>query len=297
MGNSFCSNELPRKFSAPDSERALRVVSLDTSELLRPRSHPFPLMKSPVFRLCRLVLTGLVLAAFIGRVHAQPTDDFPPKAKPSEAGWGFYKGWASGWAGLHQKLLDRTAKGGVDVMFLGDSITMLWDKQGKPVWDTLFAPLNAANYGIGGDSTRQVIWRLENGELDNLNPKLVVLMIGTNNIYNDHNSGTDSEIVEGVAKIVSLIHTKAPSARILLVGVLPRQNAYFTNRAAALTKLLSAYAAQNKIQFTDPSAKFLNADGAINPALFQPDQVHPSAAGYQILGDALLPAVTALLKP
>lgn len=254
-------------------------------------------MKSPVFRLCRLAFTGLVLAALLGRAHAQPTDDFPPKAKPSEAGWGFYKGWAPGWAGLHQKLLARTAQGGVDVMFLGDSLTMLWDKEGKAVWDARFAPLKAANYGIGGDSTRQVLWRLENGELDNLNPKLVVLMIGTNNIYGDHNSGTDAEITEGVAKIVGLIHAKAPAAKVLLLGVLPRQNAFFTNRTAALNKELSAYAAKNKIQFIDASAKFLNADGSIAPALFKPDQVHLSAEGYGVLADAIQPAITSLLKP
>ena len=254
-------------------------------------------MKSSAFRLYRFTLAGLLLAAFTALARAQPTDDFPPKAKPSEAGWGFYKGWAPGWSGLHQKLLARTAQGGVDVMFLGDSLTMLWDKEGKAVWDARFAPLKAANYGIGGDSTRQVIWRLENGELDNLNPKLVVLMIGTNNIYSDHNSGTDAEITEGVAKIVGLIHAKAPAAKVLLLGVLPRQNAFFTNRAAALNKELAAFASKNKIQFIDASAKFLNADGAIAPALFKPDQIHLSTEGYTILADAIQPAITALLKP
>ncbi|CAM3032191.1 GDSL-type esterase/lipase family protein [Rariglobus hedericola] len=255
-------------------------------------------MKSPAFfRFCRLAFTGLVLAALTGRALAQPTDDFPPKAKPSEAGWGFYKGWASGWAGLHQKLLARTAQGGVDILFLGDSLTALWDKEGKTVWDARFAPLKAANYGIGGNSTRQVIWRLENGEIDNLNPKLVVLMIGTNNIYSDHNSGTDAEITEGVAKIVGLIHAKAPAAKVLLLGVLPRQNAFFTNRTAALNKELSAYASKSKIQFIDASAKFLNAGGTITPALFKSDQVHLSTEGYTILADAIQPAVTALLKP
>ncbi len=250
------------------------------------------------YRSLRVLLAAAVLlvvgAAF---AKAQITDGPPPKAKPSEAGWGFYKGWASGWTGLHQKMIARTAQGGVDIMFLGDSLTMLWDKEGKTVWDARFAPLKAANYGIGGDSTRQVIWRLENGELDNLNPKLVVLMIGTNNIYNDFNSGTDAEIVEGVSKIIALIHTKAPSAKVLLLGVLLRQNAFFTNRTAALNKALSVYAAQNKIQFLDASAKFLNTEGTITPALFKPDQVHLTAEGYQILGDTLQPAVTALLKP
>lgn len=245
----------------------------------------------------RSLLTALLVMAGATLAPAQITEGPPPKGKPSEAGWGFYPGWAEGWSGQHQKLVARTAQGGVDIMFLGDSLTMLWDKEGKAVWDAHFAPLKAANYSIGSDSTRQVIWRLENGELDNLNPKLVVLMIGTNNIYSDHNSGTDAEIVEGVAKISGLIHTKAPSAKILLLGVLPRQNAYFIDRTAALNKELSVYAAKNKIQFLDASARFLNAEGAINPALYMPDQIHLSTGGYQILGDMIQPAITALLKP
>lgn len=252
-------------------------------------------MKSPVFHLRRLAITGLLLAAFLGQAHAQPTDGFPPKGSPAEAGWGFYKGWEMGWSDQHQKLLDRTAKGGVDIMFLGDSLTALWDKEGKVEWDTRFAPLKAANYGIGADSTRQVIWRLENGELDNLNPKLVVLMIGTNNLYNDHNSGTDPEIVAGIEKIVGLIRAKAPSAKILLLGVLPRQNAYFTDRIRNLNIVLSAYAQANKIPFANFHEKFLGTD-VINPALFKADRVHLSPAGYAILGAELSPVVTSLLK-
>lgn len=252
-------------------------------------------MKSSAFRLCRSVLTGLAFAALTGMAQAQPTDGFPPKASPSEAGWGFYKGWETGWSDQHQKLLDRTAKGGVDIMFLGDSLTALWEKEGKAEWDARFAPLKAANYGIGADSTRQIIWRLENGELDNLNPKLVVLMIGTNNLYNDHNSGTDPEIVAGIEKIVGLIRAKAPASKILLLGILPRQNAYFTDRARNLNIVLSAYAQANKIPFANFHEKFLGTD-VINPALFKADRVHLTPAGYAIFGAELSPVVTALLK-
>lgn len=253
-------------------------------------------MNPAAFHFARLALAGLLIAAGASLASAQPTDGFPPKAAPSEAGWGFYKGWESGWGDLHQKLLDRTAKGGVDVMFLGDSLVALWDKEGKAEWDARFAPLKAANYGVGGDSTRQVIWRLENGELDNLNPKLVVLMVGTNNIYNDHNSGDDPEIVAGIEKIVGLIRAKAPAAKILILGVLPRQNDYFTDRIANLNTVLSAYASAHKIPFANFHAKFLGAD-VINPALFKPDRVHLSAEGYAVLGAALAPEIAKLLKP
>jgi lysophospholipase L1-like esterase len=230
-------------------------------------------------------------------LKAQVPDGPPPAAKPSESGWGFYKGWPEGWNGLHAKLLARTAQGGVDIVFLGDSLTALWDKEGKAVWDLEFTPLKAANYGVGSDSTRQVIWRIENGELDGLKPKLVVLMIGTNNIYQDFNSGTDPEIVEAVAKIIFLIKQKTPEAKILLLGVLPRQNKFFTDRTTALNKALADYAAANQVPFGDFSPKFLNEDGTINTSLYKSDLVHLTAEGYQILGDALKPLVEVQMKP
>lgn len=91
-----------------------------------------------------------------------------PRAKPD---------W---WMPRHQAVLDRVSQGNVDLLMIGDSITHGWENSGKAVWDQYYAPRNAANLGFGGDRTEHVLWRLQNGEVDNIDPKLAVLMIGTN---------------------------------------------------------------------------------------------------------------------
>src|ERR1700683_5522093 len=83
---------------------------------------------------------------------------------------------------LHQEFLRRGAQGKIGVLFLGDSITELWNTTGRDVWARFYFNLYPANFGISGDQTQNVLWRIENGELDNINPKVVVLLIGTNNI-------------------------------------------------------------------------------------------------------------------
>src|SRR5271169_5853760 len=85
------------------------------------------------------------------------------------------------WLARHEGFVAEAKKGGVDILFMGDSITDNWRSKGKNVWDKVYAPRHAANFGIGGDRTQHVLWRIENGELDGINPKVTVLMIGTNN--------------------------------------------------------------------------------------------------------------------
>src|SRR5207237_9355722 len=117
----------------------------------------------------------------------------------------------------HKQFLAIAKKGGVDVLFLGDSITHGWE--GQKAWKEYFEPLKAANFGIGGDQTGHVLWRLTEGkELEGISPKVAVLMIGTNN------SGRDSaeQIAEGITLIVKTIQEKSPKTKVLLLGVFPR---------------------------------------------------------------------------
>jgi hypothetical protein len=123
------------------------------------------------------------------------TTQAPDKDKPSVAGWGFFPQFPLAWQQTFNGQLERTKQGrdkkDINVIFLGDSITQGWGDTGKEVWEKNYAPLGAVNYGIGGDSTRQVLYRLQNGLVEGLTPKLVVLKIGTNNLYGDHNAGSD----------------------------------------------------------------------------------------------------------
>lgn len=139
----------------------------------------------------------------------------PPKGLPSEEGWGYYPQFPTAWLSHHRSLLERTKKGGLKVMFFGDSITQGWTDPngGKAEWDKRFEPLGAANYGIGGDSTRQVLWRIGHGEIEGVSPQLVVLKIGTNNLYGDFNAGSDDEIAKGLETIVQTLREKLPQPR------------------------------------------------------------------------------------
>jgi lysophospholipase L1-like esterase len=136
------------------------------------------------------------------------------------------------WMKLHEDFVQIARQGGVDVLFLGDSITDLWRydvlggiPRGKAVWDRDFAPLHAANFGISGDRTQHVLWRIEHGELDGISPKVVVLLIGTNNTGTEPDGrirNSAPEIIAGVTAIVGEVRARLPGARILLMGVFPR---------------------------------------------------------------------------
>uniref|UniRef100_A0A8C2ZLX2 Platelet-activating factor acetylhydrolase IB subunit alpha1 n=1 Tax=Cyclopterus lumpus TaxID=8103 RepID=A0A8C2ZLX2_CYCLU len=119
------------------------------------------------------------------------------------------------WMSLHNRFVSDSKDKEPDVLFVGDSLVQLMHQFG--IWRQLFSPLHALNFGVGGDATQHVLWRLSNGELDNISPKVVVLWVGTNN-----HSQTAEQICEGIMAIVQVIKNKLPHARTLVLGVLPR---------------------------------------------------------------------------
>ena len=200
------------------------------------------------------------------------------------------------WKKLHADHLARTKKGGVDVAFLGDSITQGWGGAGAPVWKKKYDPLNAANYGIGGDTTREVLYRLNDGVLDGVKPKAVVLMIGTNNFGLAGDSAAD--VAKGVGAVVEVVRKKAPDARVLLLGIFPRDKAADTamrkkinETNAAIAKLADGKA----VVYLDIGKKFLAADGTL-PADVMPDALHLSEKGYGIWADAIDEELQKMLK-
>ena len=225
----------------------------------------------------------------------QWTSGPPDNDKPNVPGWGFYPQSPQAWLNFHHSFLDRTKQGNVSILFLGDSITQGWTGGGKEIWEKRYAPLGAADYGIGGDSTRQVLWRLGHGEVDSLSPKLIVLMIGTNNLYGDFNAGSDEEIAAGITKIVTTLQAKLPTTRILLCGLLPRQNKYFSGRIAHINKLIAPLDDGNAVRFLDMGGKFQTALGKVKHELYNNDQLHPVAAGYVVWADTMQPLFDAML--
>src|SRR5262245_60508796 len=118
---------------------------------------------------------------------------------------------------MHTSFLERGKAGPIGVLFLGDSITEGWTK-GPHIWERFYGAMQPANFGIGGDQTQHVVWRIENGELDGVHPKVVVLMLGTNN----SGSHTAAEIAAADKKIVGMIRSKIPEAKVLLLAIFPR---------------------------------------------------------------------------
>ena len=213
------------------------------------------------------------------------------------------KSW---WMPRHQGVLDREAKGNVDLLMIGDSITHFFDKRGKAVWDKYYAPRNAVNLGFSGDRTEHVIWRLQHGELDGISPKLAVIMIGTNNSNGDEY--TAEEIADGIKAIVCLVHTKLPETKILVLAIFPRgdaaqrhnkklhaatYNAQWAKNDKA-SELASKVADGKTIFYLDINKAFLNDKGELTRDIM-PDLLHPNAKGYEIWAKAMEPTVAKLM--
>jgi lysophospholipase L1-like esterase len=206
------------------------------------------------------------------------------------------------WISRHEGYVAEAKKGGIEILFLGDSITdgWRWGNGGTKIWAQTFAPRHAANFGIGWDRIQNVLWRVENGELENISPKVVVLLIGTNNSGNEDNGkprNTTPEIIAGVSNLVRRIQFHLPQTKIILFGIFPRgeKSDPIREQVKAVNVGLSQLDDGSKIKFLDIGEKFLAPDGTLPRAMF-PDLLHPNESGYQIWADALVPALDELSK-
>ena len=206
------------------------------------------------------------------------------------------------WQERHARFNEISKQGEGQVVFLGDSITQGWEGKGKAAWDKQFASLKAVNFGIGGDRTEHVLWRLDHGNGDGLKPKAVVLMIGTNNTGHQGRDGyvcTAQQTADGVQAILDRLTVKFPQAKVLLVGILPRganPEDAFRRQNEETNRLLKALADGQRIVWRDYGAAFLSQDGTLSPEIM-PDLLHLSERGYDIWAEKLLPDLQGLLKP
>lgn len=201
----------------------------------------------------------------------------------------------------HALFNEISKQGEAELVFLGDSITQGWEGKGKAAWDAHFAPLKAANFGIGGDRTEHVLWRLANGNFDGLNPKLIVLMIGTNNTGHQGREGYEcsaEQTAAGVKKIIEQLGQKCPRAKVLLLGVFPRGETpadAFRQQNEATNVLIRPLADGKRVFWMDLASVFLSADGTLSREIM-PDVLHLSEEGYQRWAEAILPEVKRLLE-
>ena len=210
------------------------------------------------------------------------------------------------WLKRHEEFVAAAQRGGIDVLFLGDSITDFWrspnpERGGKAVWEREFAPLKAANFGISGDRTQHVLWRLRHGETEGYQPKVVFLMIGTNNTGLERNSTTPRnstpEVIEGVTAVVNELRAKFPQAKILFLAIFPRGEKDSPQRlqGAEINRALAKLHDGRHVCFLDIGDKFLDAEGNI-PRDVMPDLLHPSEKGYEIWANAIREPLKRLLQ-
>jgi lysophospholipase L1-like esterase len=198
------------------------------------------------------------------------------------------------WIDKHNGFNAVAKNGGIDVVFLGDSITEGWHHAGKEIWTRRYAPLKAANFGISGDSTEHLLWRLQNGNFDGITPKAVVLMIGTNNIGRD----SAQQIAQGITAIVKAIQERTPSTKILLLAVFPRNEKADDParlKIGELNEIIAKLDDGKTVFFMDIGPNFLQPDGTLTREIM-PDLLHLSPASYQIWANAIQAKLAELLK-
>jgi lysophospholipase L1-like esterase len=197
------------------------------------------------------------------------------------------------WQQFYLDQAAQAARGDIDVMFVGDSITEMWP---KAVWDANFSRFKPANFGIGGDHTGNLLWRLRTPAIAALKPKLVVLLIGVNNL--NLCGEMPEQVFDGIRAVVDTLRKQYPAARILLNAVLPTGEAPDSDvrrRVTTLNRMVATLGDNKTVFFHDYGPRFVGADGRLSAQL-QPDFLHLSEPGYRIWADAMRPDIEQLLK-
>ena len=196
------------------------------------------------------------------------------------------------WLKLHEAHV-RTVQanaGPVDVLLVGDSITIQWGES----WKKHFPESKAVNIGIGGDKTQIVLWRLDHGGVEGLQPKFIVLMIGNNNMFFTPETGIEAA-AQGIEMCVKNLREKLPDAKLIVVTILPAhspdrrfyQDIKATNEALDALQLSS----DPQVQELDLTSDFVNDDGTLQKDLYTPDNIHLSPAGYAVYAERLKPVL------
>jgi lysophospholipase L1-like esterase len=199
----------------------------------------------------------------------------------------------SEWRQRHESLLTRAKQGGVELMFVGDSITQLWND--NEVWMARYAPLKAANFGASWDTAESALWRLQNGELEGLSPKVVVLLIGVNSLSH---GDSPEDAARAVAAVLGTLRQKLPKTKVLLLGIFPAACSGtdpFRAKVKSANSLLAGLADKDRVRYLDLGPALLRSDGSISPDVMG-DCTHPTVKGYRLWADAMDPLLNRMLK-
>jgi lysophospholipase L1-like esterase len=199
----------------------------------------------------------------------------------------------------HQQLVQKAHAGRIDLYFLGDSITRRWGATDYPDflahWKQSFHGWNAGDFGWGADSTQHILWRITNGELDGVNPKVIVLLAGTNNIGTNPGPDAAAQAVKGITAIVDVCKAKAPKATIILMAIFPRNDGERSNVAInEVNEQIAKLADGKTVRFLNINNQLADAQGKLFEGMTV-DKLHPSLKGYEVWFKNLKPVLTELL--
>ena len=204
------------------------------------------------------------------------------------------------WPERHQAVLDKLVSN-PEMILIGDSIFHSLDNEDRQeVWTKYLDQYQTVNMGFSGDRTENVIWRLQNGSLENINPKLAVILIGTNNTDGNHflSISTPDELAGGIWKICETVNQKLPDTKILLMGILPYGYTpnYRNNINKATNELISKFPEKNpSIHYIDIGHVYLDGENKVMGSLM-PDYLHPNPEGHLLMFQALEDEISRLMK-
>lgn len=204
------------------------------------------------------------------------------------------------WLPRHEQKLEEKRKlvaAGTppELVFIGDSITQGWEKEGLEVWQRHYARHHALALGFGGDRTENVLWRLQHGAIDGIAPKVAVLMIGTNNT--GHRAENPQTTAAGIKRLLDELRQRLPKTKVLLLGIFPRgekPDDYLRGINERINKIISGYADGREVFFLNINESLTNPDGTLSKDVL-PDLLHLSDKGYAIWQRAMEPTLQRLL--
>ncbi|MEX1042060.1 MAG: GDSL-type esterase/lipase family protein [Pirellulaceae bacterium] len=234
-------------------------------------------------RTLTLAMIGGCLLSLVGVATAQNTATLPV---PRDANWVNNR---------HMKINEavKAAEGDVDLILIGDSITDAWSGPGKAAWTHHYGHRKAINAGIGGDRTQHVLWRLQNGNLDGITPKLAVIMIGTNNARDNK----PEETAEGVTEIVNYLQKRLPETKILLLAIFPRGATVedpLRQKNAKVNQIIAKLGEREGVTYQDIGSAFLDDKGTLSKDVM-PDLLHLTPAAYWTWAQSIESNVAKLL--
>jgi beta-glucosidase len=222
-----------------------------------------------------------------------PEKPLSVRPEPQNAEWA-----VSWWMPRHeQKLKEKAELANCQLVWIGDSITHGWEGEGKSLWESHFAKYQPLNLGFSGDRTEHVLWRLQHGAVDGIQPKLVIMMIGTNNA--GHRQESPADTAAGIEAILGELKQRLPDSRVLLLAIFPRgdgPNDELRKLCDETNRRIAPLADGKRVLFLDINSKFLGPNGELL-ADVMPDKLHPNQKGYEIWANAIQDKVDKLLAP